>query len=238
MTDKFLKIIFTITALIFTVIIPAFSIGGYSLTIHTEVSELREAKSPIFIDNKILFTYSVGNKFTRRVAIAFETDNYKEVYPLTKNEYNVFFITRDIPKKTDYINYRLIVDGVWTNDPVNTNSFLSPEKFKVSRIIIPRNYYEQEVSPIIGSDRNVRFVYKDVTDMQVYLSGNFNNWDPFMLRMNEESENSGIYSISLRMSEGDHYYKFVADGRSLQDPNNSKTAYDIRGNAVSILKID
>jgi len=238
MTDKFLKTTLIITVLIFTAIIPVFSHNGYSLAIHTEISELREAKSPVFIDNKILFTYSAGNKFTRRVAIAFETDNYNKVYPLTKNEYNVFFITKDIPKKTACINYRLIVDGVWTNDPVNTNSFLSSEKFKVSRIDIPQKYYEQEVSPIIGSDRNVKFVYKDVTNMQVYLSGNFNNWDPFMLRMKEESENSGIYSISLRLAEGNHYYRFVADGISLQDPNNSKTAYDSRGNAVSIITIN
>ncbi len=93
MTDKFFKIIFILTALIFITIIPAFSLGGYSLTIHTEISELQEAKSPIFIDNKILFTYSAGNKFIRRVAIAFETDNYKNVYPLARNEYNIFFIT-------------------------------------------------------------------------------------------------------------------------------------------------
>jgi len=238
MTDKFFKIIFILTALICIVIIPAFSLGGYSLTIHTEISELQEAKSPIFIDNKILFTYSAGNKFIRRVAIAFETDNYKNVYPLARNEYNIFFITRDIPKKINYINYRLIVDGVWTNDPLNTNSFLSPEKFKISRIIIPKNYFELEVSPTIGTDRNVRFVYKDVTNKQVYLSGNFNNWDPFMLKMKEESENPGIYSISVRMSEGNHYYKFVADGVSLQDPNNPKKAYDTRGNSVSVLKIE
>ncbi len=238
MTDKFLKTFLLPAALIFITIIPAFSLGGYSLSIHTLISELREAKSPIFIDNKILFTYSVGTEFTRRVAIAFDTDNYQKVYPLMKNEYNVFFIAREIPIETDYLNYRLIVDGVWTDDPVNTNNFLSPERVKVSRIIIPRSSYEQTVSPIIGTDRNIRFIYTDTTNKQVYLSGNFNNWDPFMLRMKEESENPGTYSISLRMSEGSHYYKFVADGVSLQDPNNPDKAYDSRGNAVSFVIID
>jgi len=238
MTDKFLKIILSIIALTFIVIIPAFSLGGYSLTIHIEVSKLRESKSPMFIDNKILFTYFNGKDYTRRVAIAFEADNYKNIYPLTKNEYNVFFITREIPKTTDYINYRLIVDGVWTNDPVNVNSFLSPERFKVSKIVIPNIFKEQISSPLIENNRNVKFIYKSETNKNVYLSGNFNNWDPFMFRMKEEIENPGTYSISLRMSEGNHYYKFVANGVSLQDPNNPDKAYDNRGNAVSMIMVD
>lgn len=237
MTDKFLKIIILPAALLLITTIPAFSIGEYSLSIHTLISELKEAKKPIFIDNKILFTYSIGTKFTRRVAIAFDTDNFRQVYPLLKNEYNVFFIARELPINTDSLGYRLIVDGVWTDDPVNTNSFLSPERVKVSRIVIPRSSYKKKVSPIISTNRNVRFIYNDISNKQVYLSGNFNNWDPFMLRMKEESENPGTYSISLRMSEGSHYYKFVADGISVQDPNNPDKAYDKRGNAVSVVSI-
>ena len=238
MTDKFLKIITTIAVLIFFVIIPVFPTSGYSLGIHNEISELREAKSPIFIDNKIIFTYFGGKNFIRRVAIAFDTDNYRNVYPLSKNEYNVFFVTMEIPKKTEYLNYRLIVDGVWTNDPVNENSFLSPDRFKVSRILIPENFTQQISTPIIGTNRTVKFIYKDQTNKKIYLSGNFNNWDPFMLRMEEESENPGTYSISLRMTEGNHYYKFVADGVSVQDPNNPQKAYDSRGNAVSFISLD
>lgn len=238
MTDKFLKIILSIIALTIIVIIPAFSLGGYSLAIHIEVSELRESKSPMFIDNKILFTYSNGKDYTRRVAIAFEADNYKNIYPLKKNEYNVFFITRDIPKTTNYINYRLIVDGVWTNDPVNVNSFLSPERFKVSKIVIPYIFRKQISSPLIDNNRNVKFIYKSETNKNVYLSGDFNNWDPFMFRMKEDSKNPGTYSISMRMSPGNHYYKFVTDGISIQDPNNPQKAYDSRGNAVSILTIN
>ncbi|RKX86459.1 MAG: hypothetical protein DRP58_04430 [Spirochaetes bacterium] len=237
MTDKFIKLIYTVTTLLFIAIIPAFSLEGYSLSIHTEISELKKAKSPIFIDNRILFTYSNGDKFIRRVAIAFETDNYKSVFPLMKNENNVFFITTKIPENMESLHYRLIVDGVWTDDPVNVDSFLSPERLKVSRIVIPRKYREQLTSPIV-ENRTVKFIYKDNSNKLVYLSGNFNNWDPFMFRMKEESDNPGTYSISMRMSPGKHYYKFVTDGISIQDPNNPLKAYDSRGNAVSILKIN
>ena len=237
MTDKFFKSIQIIIVLLFIPFIPAFSLEGYSLSIHTEISELKKAKSPFFLDNRILFTYYEGNQFTRRVAIAFETDNYKSVFPLMKNENNVFFIAREIPKKMDSLNYRLIVDGVWTDDPVNMNSFLSPERLKVSRIIIPGIYREQLTSPIIEY-RNVTFIYKDNSNKNVYLSGNFNNWDPFMFRMKEERENPGTYSISMRMSPGNHYYKFVTDGVSIQDPNNLQKAYESRGNAVSIFTIN
>jgi hypothetical protein len=233
MTDKFLKQIYAIIALLFIASIPSFSLDGYSLSIHTEISELKAAKSPFFIDNRILFTYFDGNKFIRRLAIAFESDNYKSIYPLLKNENNVFFITRKIPKEIESVNYRLIVDGVWTDDPINMDNFLSPEQIKVSRVIIPARYRDEHVSPIIGNNKNIKFIYKDDSNKLVYLSGNFNNWDPFMLRMKEERENPGTYSISL----SNHFYKFIADGVSIQDPNNPGKAYDTRGNAVSVLSI-
>lgn len=238
MTDKFLKIITAISVLVFFVIIPVFPSNGYSLSIHNEISELKQAKEPIFIDNNIIFTYFGGKTFIRRVAIAFDTDSYRTVYPLSKNENNVFFVTMEIPKQTEYLNYRLIVDGVWINDPENENSFLSPENFKVSRLYIPQKFKEQISSPIIESNRTVKFIYKDQTNKKVFLSGNFNNWDPFMFRMKEEDGNPGTYSISIRMLEGSHYYKFIADGVSVQDPSNPQKAYDSRGNAVSIVSLD
>jgi Glycogen recognition site of AMP-activated protein kinase len=237
MTDKFIKIFLTAASLMFIIIIPCFSNSGQSLSIHIEVSELKEAKNPMFIDNKILFTYFNGKNYTRRVAIAFDIDGYKNVYSLQKNEYNVFFLARNIPEKMAYLNYRLIVDGVWTDDPHNENNFLSPENIKVSRVNIPDIFREQVTYPIIETNRNVKFIYKDDSNKNVYLSGNFNNWDPFMLKMYEEKENPGTYSISLRMSAGQHFYKFITDGLSVQDPNNPGRAYDLRGNAVSIIRV-
>lgn len=219
-------------------IMTAFGTEGNSLSIHLEILELTEAHSPIFIDNHILFTYYNGKKYTRRVAIAFEADNYRKVYPFMKNEYNVFFYVTEIPKKTDLLNYRLIVDGVWTHDPINSNSFLSPEQLKVSSLSIPKRFNEYFTTPLIDDDGSVRFIYRAQENKHIYLSGNFNNWDPFMFRMVEDKKDPGTYSISLRMAPGKHFYTFVSDGITIQDPNNPKKALDSRGNTVSIIEIN
>lgn len=222
----------------FMIITASFPIEGNSLSIHIEISELTEAHSPIFIDNHILFSYSGGKKYIRRVAIAFETDNYKQVYPFMKNDYNVFFLTREIPERTEYLNYRLVVDGVWTHDPINENGFLSSEQLRISSLKIPQSFQEQSDTPIIFNDRYVRFIYRDETDKHIFLTGNFNNWDPFMLKMKEDTENPGTYTISLRMAPGKHFYTFVSDGITIQDPNNPHKANDSRGNVVSYIEIN
>lgn len=227
-----------LSILIFMNIMTAFGIEGNSLSIHIEISELTEAHSPMFIDNHILFTYYNGKKYTRRVAIAFGYDNYRQVYPFMKNEYNVFFFIAQIPEKTDFLNYRLIVDGVWTHDPVNDNSFLSPEQIRVSNLNIPKRFNEYFTTPLIYDNGNVRFIYKDQENKHIYLSGNFNNWDPFMLRMTEDKKDPGTYTISLRMAPGKHFYTFVSDGITIQDPNNPNKALDSRGNAVSFIEIN
>lgn len=237
MTDKPIKFFLVLSILIFMNIMTAFGIEGNSLSIHIEISELTEAHSPMFIDNHILFTYYNGKKYTRRVAIAFESDNYRQVYPFMKNEYNVFFFIAKIPEKTDFLNYRLIVDGVWTHDPVNDSSFLSPEQIRVSILNIPKRFNEYYTTPLIYDNGNVRFIYKDQENKQIYLSGNFNNWDPFMLRMTEDKKDPGTYTISLRMAPGKHFYTFVSDGITIQDPNNPKKALDSRGNAVSVISL-
>lgn len=219
-------------------IITAFGVEGNSLSIHIAISELVEAHSPLFIDNHIIFTYYAGGKYTRRVAIAFESDNYKQVFPFMKNEYNVFFYIAKIPEKTDFLNYRLIVDGVWTHDPINDNGFLSPEQLRVSSLHIPKKFNEYFTLPLINDNGSVRFIFKDQENKHIYLSGNFNSWDPFMLRMEEDKKDPGTYSISLRMAPGKHFYTFISDGITIQDPYNPKKAMDNRGNTVSFIEIN
>ncbi len=238
MTDKPIKIFIAVSILLILISMTVFGMEGNSLSIHIVVSELTEAHSPMFMDNHILFSYYEGKKYIRRVAIAFESDNYRQVYPFMKNEYNVFFFIAEIPEKTDSLNYRLIVDGVWTHDPANENSFLSSEQLRVSNLDIPKRFNEYFTTPLINDDGNVRFIYKDKGNKHIYLSGNFNNWDPFMLRMTEDIKAPGTYTISLRMSPGTHYYTFISDGVTIQDPNNPRKAIDKRGNAVSFIEIN
>ncbi len=238
MTDKLLQILLIPVILLFMPLNAAFSFDGSNISLHIAISELEKASAPQFIDNHILFTYFTENKYVRLVAVAFDQDGYKQIYPFMKNENDVFFLVKNIPEKTGVLNYRLIVDGVWTDDPENPMTIYTPENLRISQIKIPESYSEDEESPIIDSNGNVKFVYRDLSNKNIYLSGNFNNWDPFMLKLKEDEREPGTYVISLRMSPGKHYYTFISDGVTVRDPNNPHKVYDSRGNPVSYIEIN
>ncbi|MCF6336061.1 MAG: glycogen-binding domain-containing protein [Spirochaetales bacterium] len=238
MTDKLFKILIITGIILFTPLMTAFSFDRTSISIHIAVSELEKAEAPQFIDNHILFTYFKRDDYIRRVAIAFDLDGYKQIFPFMKNENNVFFLVKAIPEKTRILNYRLIVDGVWISDPENSYSVYTPENIKISQLKIPENYMDTASTPIIEDNGNVKFVFRDKTNKNVYLSGNFNNWDPFMLKLKEDERDPGTYEISLRMSPGKHFYTFISDGVTVRDPNNPHKVTDSRGNPISYIEIN
>ncbi len=207
-----------------------------SVIVHTKVSNLIHGQGPLFVDRKILFSYE-NKRYIRRVGIAFGYENYRTVYPFSKNNNNIFVYVADVPPGMDYIDYRIIVDGLWINDPENPNSTISREGFRISRLDIPDYLKHKAVSPQIGTNRTVRFIYTGQSGQNIYLSGNFNNWDPFMLKMHENSKAPGVYSIAIRIPSGSHYYTFIADGKEMTDPENPNRAIDKSGRRVSLLLV-
>ena len=51
---------------------------------------------------------------------------------------------------------------------------------------------------------------------KVYLAGDFNSWDPRAKRMSKAKD--GTFRARMKLSSGQHEYKFVADGLWLNDP--------------------
>ena len=63
----------------------------------------------------------------------------------------------------------------------------------------------------------VYFTLKAPGAKQVYLVGDFNNWNATV----EKMERSGdVFEISLYLVEGTYRYKFVVDGNWITDPDN------------------
>ena len=88
----------------------------------------------------------------------------------------------------------------------------------------------------------IRFTYYDPTARQVYLAGDFNNWDPTALPM--QRDDKGTWWVVVKLSPGRHEYKFVVDGQWTADPANPITAgaygnsviqVDENGNLVPVL---
>ncbi len=93
-----------------------------------------------------------------------------------------------------------------------------------------------------ATPEGIRFTYYDPTARQVYLAGDFNNWDPTALPMQRDEK--GVWWVVVKLSPGRHEYKFVVDGQWTADPANPVTAgaygnsviqVDENGNLVPVL---
>ena len=212
-----------------------------SVSIHMHITSMEKGQAPVFIGRKVLFSYSAPSKsregYIRRVGIAFGYEDYRVVYPFFRNDKDVFIYVADVPAGVNDIDYRIIVDGLWINDPNNPRTVQSDGGFRVSRIGIPAYLKYSTETPRIEQGRKVKFFYNGESGKAVFLAGNFNNWDPFMLRMKEDPEIPGFYSIAIRIPPGDQYYTFIADGREIIDPRNPRKAIDKDGKRVSYLFI-
>ncbi|MCX5684552.1 MAG: isoamylase early set domain-containing protein [Planctomycetota bacterium] len=63
----------------------------------------------------------------------------------------------------------------------------------------------------------VTFIFSGHPDAnQVYLVGEFNQWDPKKLRMSKYRD--GSFRAKVALTPGAYQYKFVADGVWLTDP--------------------
>jgi len=84
--------------------------------------------------------------------------------------------------------------------------------------------------------QNVKFIYKPLTGShhEVFLAGDFNNWNPTDLKLTEKN---GIYEINLFLEEGTYCYKFVVDGFWIVDDSASDFCFDEYNNKNSLIKI-
>jgi hypothetical protein len=78
---------------------------------------------------------------------------------------------------------------------------------------MPRKPYQYTEPSTIGEDMFTLEGYRDARE--VYLIGDFNNWDMYGLPM--YSTDTG-WEIRLDLPPGKHYYKFIVDGHWTADP--------------------
>jgi hypothetical protein len=113
--------------------------------------------------------------------------------------------------------YKYIVDDKWIADPANPiNSPASGNSF----LIIDPNY---------------TFRLRDFKDAkEVALTGDFNDWDPKAYAMKKEGDD---WIFPVHLSLGKHLYKFVVDGKWINDPANPLWEQNEYGTGNSVLWI-
>lgn len=196
---------------------------------------MREAEPPQVLENHMVLSAKGPYHY---VGAAFESEGFATLHGFEKNREGVFVLALPVPLKAKApIAYRLIIDGVWTSDPMNSLKVLGRAGVELSLLEVP--YLSDEVPGlyrILESDgRTARFLFKGEPGLYVTVAGSFNNWDPFLYPMEETSP--GSYELELTLPPGRQYYAFVYDGERHFDPFNQEKATSKDGQLASVLMV-
>ena len=204
---------------------------------------------PEIFEDGVLFTASSSHN---RVGISFAHEGYAKVYwfkqlfiPRDPAELyvngkrqkgidpnvdsGILFHIETIPAHLKNLDYRLIIDGLWTTDPANPITVKGPSGIMESRFPLP-----EKPKPHLDAVQpgTYRFVYRSDPGELVTVAGSFNNWDPFMYELKEIIP--GFYTLTLPLPPGSFQYLFFNRGEQFTDPENSMRLYNREGRAVSV----
>jgi hypothetical protein len=122
------------------------------------------------------------------------------------------------------------VDGLWTIDPRNPNRRVNPSSGIVHSYIGLPDLRKKD-APLEEASGSLRFTYSGGSGEIVTVGGSFNNWDPFMYELIEESP--GSYALSLPLPPGTYRYAYFYRGERLLDSRNPRKVYTVDGRIAS-----
>ncbi len=204
------------------------------------INQIHNVQSPYINGSYIVFT---ADKSARFVGIAFDYENFRIIHSFSRLPIyeasddpvdSVLFYINEFPKELDRISYRLVIDGLWTTDPTNSQKIYDPKTNTQLSVINITNK-----APDITEKKpsgTVSFVYYGPKGQQIRLAGSFNNWDSYMYYMKEVSP--GKYQLDLPLPSGVHYYNFYNGINVLIDKNNPDRGYTRDGKVVSKIMVE
>jgi hypothetical protein len=196
------------------------------------VKTMTSARAPYLVQDELILSYTPRQPHpVRFVGVRFAHESWKVLHPFSRNEHDVFVLDYPVPEGVRDIRYRIVVDGLWMADPVNPRVDTDEAGDEFSVFTLEREPQRPIVNPKVVGEGEITFTYHGRSGHRVALVGDFNNWDPFMDYLAEASP--GVYTISLRVPPGPHYYAFFTDGRRVLDRFNSESAIDPDGLPVS-----
>lgn len=249
--------------LFFTLVIfqtTLFALDMESFRFIDHLLSIKSPGTPELFEDGVIFTFP---STSRRVGIAFAHEGFKTVHWFKKlmksrslenetaetqnrdqeknnttsvyTDSGILFYVYEFPEGIKELNYRLIIDGLWTTDPNNPIYKMDQSTGLVhSVVILPDNYpVDIEKRPILYSAPagNLRFTFDGDPGKTVTVAGTFNNWDPFMYELREMRP--GHYELILPLSPGTYRYVFFYQGDQVLDPHNPRKVYTKEGRAVS-----
>ncbi len=198
-----------------------------------EISEFW-INSPLILDDKIIFFYR-GTGKEKKVVIAGDFTEWKPLLLMEKKSTNMWQYVWDERLEKGNYKYRFLVDDVWINDPQNTNFIVDSYGEKISFFDLEEDLIPDNKNPVWIKKDIYEFRYYDTKARNVYLVGNFNNWNPYKTPL--QFKGAGEFSVRLRFKPGLYVYCFVVDDKWVPDSRNLNQYSDNMGNTVSIFYV-
>jgi 1,4-alpha-glucan branching enzyme len=82
--------------------------------------------------------------------------------------------------------------------------------------------------------KRVSFYLRMPDAKEVYLAGDFNNWDASSLPLSKDSR--GAWRKTLTLSKGQYQYRYIVDGKWYTDPNKEQCPNPF-GGQNNVLKV-
>ena len=98
------------------------------------------------------------------------------------------------------------------------SSFLSSDRYSAKKMAKPINFV------CLAPDAKA-----------VFLTGDFNDWDPVAHPMKRQPD--GAWMVQVPLNHGHHHYRFLVDGKPLLDPRAQGVARDHEGHKVSLIAV-
>ena len=219
-----------------------------SYEVVNQLLSIHSPSAPVIVENYVIFT---ADSALRRVGVAFAHENFANVYwfrPLIipqdrlNNQFDplissgtymnsgIQFHVYQIPVNLRELEYRLVVNGLWTIDPFNPQSRRDPVS-GLSMSVLSLPYRGVTPNPLNGLPEGLNFSFRGPPGEIVTVAGSFNGWDPFMYQLREYPE--GVYSITIPLPPGTYQYVFYHRGQRYVDPYNPRRIYTREGSAAS-----
>ncbi|MDR1390531.1 MAG: glycogen-binding domain-containing protein [Treponema sp.] len=211
---------------------------------------LREPARPRVIEDAVIFTASSAY---RRVGIAFAHEGFAKVYwfrrLMTPNENagpwikerppadlyrdsGILYYIYPIPENvSSRLEYRLIIDGLWVRDPLNSD-YQNAES-GITRSVVSLPPKSGDSAP---RRSGLTFTFYAESGGTVTVAGSFNGWDPFMYELRETSP--GRYTLALALPAGTYQYAFFYRGERRLDPHNPRRVYTREGKAANEARVE
>ena len=244
-----MKRVSIILAMVLCSIVPLCGAEIEAITYNALVASISRAREPVVSGKYVIFTAS-GN--ARYVAIAFAHENYTKTHTFQriihrdelgnpqKDESGkpletVLFYIATIPPGTKELRYRMVIDGLWTTDPLNSHTEYDHDN-RMDVSILPVDYYEVFNTQPVRTGV-VHFSYFAKSGSIIRVAGSFNNWDPFMYELHETIPGSGKYELELSLPPGIWYYAYFEGTTQIPDNTNPDRVYTQDGRIASVITV-